>query len=382
MKEWQKGFELPFLKELAEPFKRDFKPYTFGAFGLPKERDVATALADKELIWTKDAAGKVEAAAFFRMCGSGSEQGDFAQRKIKFLKGDLSVRHIAGSLAGMSRLLAKLDERSGGKPAWLEIHEERPEARALAEAHGFAWVATKISASSDLKGLYLKNAEPSARVNRTLDPADAAALKTVRLGFASAQELEAVRSELAAFGPKWQQHYSSYNKRQSWTSFALKGFDAADPGFIIKPAEMSKQWKDENTPRLASKCALTIAAAHFPAALQLVDRIPGEKERVRLMKLRKGDGELTRHADITDREAGTADGQIARLHIPIQTHPGCSFFSWTMRGEPLKLHFAEASLSYLDIRKPHCVRNDSPVERIHLVVDVRSGPELRRWLSG
>lgn len=382
MSDWAKGYPLELLKALAAPFKRDFKPHSYGAFGIPKERDIAEALVHKELVWTKDDDGSIAGVAIFRNCGAASEQQDFAQRKIKFHKSDLSVRHIAGSESGMAKIMVNLVQRAGSRPVWLEIHEERKEAKSVAEALNFSFVAAKISASSDIKGLYLLGAEPAARVSRPLEPADVPALKTVRKPFASAQELEAVRAELAAFGNHWEQHYSSYNKRQSWTAFALKGFDAADPGFIVKPAEMSKGWKEQNTARLAAKCELTTAAAYFPAALALADRIPGEKERVRFMKLRQGDGELTRHADITDREAGTGNGQIVRLHLPVFTHPKCLFYSWTMRGEPVVMHFSEGDLSYIDTRKPHAVKNGSPIERIHLVVDVKSGPEIRRWLSG
>ena len=40
---WALGFELSFLKEVAAIFKKEFKPHTYGAFGLPKERDIANA---------------------------------------------------------------------------------------------------------------------------------------------------------------------------------------------------------------------------------------------------------------------------------------------------------------------------------------------------
>ena len=46
MKPWQQGVPMETLKPLAEVFKREYKPYIFGAFGLPKERDIATAIAE------------------------------------------------------------------------------------------------------------------------------------------------------------------------------------------------------------------------------------------------------------------------------------------------------------------------------------------------
>lgn len=41
----------------------------------------------------------------------------------------------------------------------------------------------------------------------------------------------------------------------------------------------------------------------------------------------------------------------------------------------------EGSLVYLDQRKPHAVRNDGAAERIHLVIDTVSTPELRQQIA-
>lgn len=99
------------------------------------------------------------------------------------------------------------------------------------------------------------------------------------------------------------------------------------------------------------------------------------------MRLAPGGGELTRHADIIDPEAGTKDGRLVRLHIPIQTHPACMFRAWTLRGEEGARHFPESSICYIDTRKPHAVVNGGPVDRIHLVVDAYSSAELRARIA-
>lgn len=378
---WSRGFDLDFLKELAAVYRAAFKPHSYGAFGIPKERDVADAMAARELAWTRAEDGSVEAVAIFRMCSRPQPHADFSGRTAQMKPGDLFIRSIAGSRSGMARLLQKLRERSAFRPTWVEAHVEIAETvEVLAEA-GFGPVLTKVSASSDLKGLFLAGGDLS-RDPPPLPPADAPGVKVLREGFFSEKDRGIVLGELEAYGDHFAQHYSSYNKRQSWSAFALHGYAYAEPDFIIKPAEMSKGWKAENPARLEEPCGPTTAAPHFPGTLELLKRLPvADFQRVRFMRLSGGGGELTRHADITDPEAGTADGKIARLHIPIITNPGCLFRSWTLSGEEVRLHMPERGLSYIDTRKPHAVINPEAVERVHLVVDAVSGPELREWIS-
>lgn len=382
MEEWQQGYDLATLKALAAPFKECFKPYSFGAFGLPKERDVATALADNEITWTKNSSGSVEAAAIFKIVQQGSEQTDFCQRSIVIKRGDLFIKHLAGSPVGMQKIVEALLSKAERRPVWLEVHEERQEAKAVALRNGFVKAATKISASSDIKGVYLLNEDPRLRVPFPFQATDSVALKSLVKNFAAQDEISNALFELKEAHLTWEQHYSGYNKRHSWTALAIKGFDKNDPSFIIKPSEMSKGWKAENQERLRASCEFTSLAEKMPSIVKMVDKLPGRKERVRLMKIRQGDGELTRHADITDRNAGTTNGMICRLHVPLQTHPLCQFESWDLEGNHLVKHFPAGSLFYLDIRKPHAVKNNSPVERVHLVVDVISNDALRNMLNG
>lgn len=379
---WALGYDLAFLKEVAAIYAREFKPHTYGAFGLPKERDIANALKENALVWLRDDGGSVVAAAVFKLAKAASKQSDFAQRQIQIKPGDLQIKSAAGDPASLRRLLEKLLAKAGQRPAWLELHAENSPACQVASELGFLLAATKVSASSDIKAVYLLNAQPAQRLLQgPLHPADEPALKLLGQG-ATTEQLEACLAEIKAFSPSWEQHYSSYNKRQSWTAIALQGFDPSDPGFIIKPAEMSKGWKQENPERLKSSCAPTPAAAALPTIWQLANSIPGKLERVRLMRLRASNGELTRHADITDRDAGTANGRVARLHIPLQTADGCLFSGWECSGRRRQIHFPAGSLFYLDIRKPHAVKNTSQIDRIHLVIDVICNEQTRELING
>ena len=382
---WALGFDVAFLKEVAAVFKQHMKPHTYGAFGLPKERDIATAMQEQSLLFTRERApdgGKkegapVEGAAIAKFLKRPSKHEDFCGRKA--MVSGLFVKSIAGGPAALARLLESLKVQRGAAAMWVEGHvEDEALCRAL-EKEGLSLAMTKVSASSDLKGLWQIDAAISS-LPEPLSRADEIGCKIIQEGFVTEAEQAACLEEAEA-AAQWAQHYSSYNKGKSWTAFAIRGFAPQDPGFIIKPSEMSKQWKEENSEWLAAKCKDTIVADKFPTVQSIVARIPGEKERVRFMRLSAKGGELTRHADITDPDAGTRDGQLMRLHIPLRSDPRCIFHSWKLDGEESMLHFPERALCYLDTRKPHSVTNPADIERVHLVVDTFSTPDLREWLE-
>jgi hypothetical protein len=379
VKDWQRGYELALLKSLAAIFKADLGAHCYGAFGLPKERDVADALAEERLVWTNDGGDEPAGVAMVAQAKAPSTHRDFAEREAHIQAGDVLIRSLAGSTSAKARIIGALIDRTKGAALWAEGPVEAAETVELLADAGFAHVMTKVAASSDLRGLWLRG-EPQGRAPAPLAPADVPALAILHRGFASADEIAAVLAEADAAA--WAQHYSSYNKRGTWTAVALRGFDPADPSFIIKPAEMSRQWKAENAARLAETCDDTVLAERFPAAMALAARIPGDKQRVRLMRLAAEGGELTRHADITDPEAGTQDGQVARLHIPLRSPADCVFRGWAMDGAEHRVHFPEGALCYLDTRKPHAVLNPGELDRIHLVVDTFATPELRAWIAG
>lgn len=376
---WARGFDLAFLKEVAALFRQEFKPHTHGAFGMPKERDVADAMADGALLWVRGLGGEIIGAAIARMVQRPQPHEDFAERRAVMVPGEAFVKAIAGT--GAARILTHI---AGQDPTgiWVEAHVENADlAFQLEKVWGFDRVMTKISAASDLKGLYFKGFQAGARPI-ALHPADAPGVKVLAPEFISADEAAAIMGEIEFARELFAQHYSSYNKRQSWTAFALRGYEPGDPSFIIKPSEMSRKWKDENPRLMTAPCLDTRAAGAFPSVWEVLGRIPvRDFQRVRFMRLSAGGGELTRHADITDPEAGTADGKVARLHIPIATHPECLFRSWGLDGAEHRLHMPERGLSYIDTRKPHAVINPAEIERIHLVVDAYSTPELRALIS-
>ena len=382
---WQRGRSLEELKFFSSIFAERHKRLVFGAFGLVKERDVAEGLANGQLCWGMHKK-ELMVAALARPLKKPLEQTDFRGKPIRLPAGVQFVRAFAcrSISAGVAWLDTIRGDRRAPMGAALELFQEDGFAIEAATRAGFEPVAWKVSAGSEIKAIWIRDLLRT-EVCEAPGEEDLLALGIMARGFLSAEELELIRGELRIYEAKeaeaWAQHYSSYNKRKSWTAFALKGFDPKDPAFIIKPAEMSKAWKLENERRLEASCALTSIAGRFPATLRLLSRIPGEKERIRFMRLEPGGGELTRHADITDRAAGTQPGQVSRLHIPIYTNEAVRFCAWNLEGHHVERCFPEGALCYLDQRKPHTVRNDGAAARVHLVVDCIVNERLQGWLK-
>jgi hypothetical protein len=370
--DWTRGFALDRLKAAAAPFRAS-KPYVYGGFGIAKERDVAAAMAEGAYLCDREEAPTV--AAITRRLKTGAIKKDFRGEEIRIPEGDAVTWDIGAAEGAYPNDIAEIlvRSRSHAPAHWVEWFEEDRRGELLASL-GYQWIATRIAAGSEIKGIYRYGQEPRLWRDKPLADADRAAVACLDAGFLSGEERAEIIEELK--NAEWAQHYSNYNKRSTWTAFALRGYDAEDPSFIIKPAEMSASWKNENPQRMSAQPQWTNVGA-FSCTRSILARLGDDFDRVRFMRLAAGGGELTRHADITDRDAGTADGRIARLHIPITTRPSCVFSSWGIRGAKYDAHFPEGSLCYLDQRRPHAVRNPEAIDRIHLVVDVHADQSLR-----
>ena len=370
MNEWQKGYDLELLKALAKPIKQEYKNYVYGAFGIPNERDIATYLEKGEVIKTKEN----DSLLIWKQYQKKGAFSDFTGETIDIDRGTFYIKHLAGP--NKKRLLEYFLEQASNKPTLIEIFEEDIAVRDLINSFGFNFITTKIAASSDLKSIY----EINTKVDYKLKEGESLFVKEVERTFLSDEELSAVREELTDYS-NWASHYSSYNKRNSWSAFALRGYKE-DHNFIIKPAEMSQKWKKENEELLKHKSDWTDIAQRFPKTLSIVqNRFFGSTpDRVRFMKLNGGKGELSRHADITDREAGIQTGKVVRLHIPIRTNENVLFNLWNHRGEKKTEHLKEGSLWYLDVRKPHTAANNGSEDRIHLVMDFYVSEDLKNYI--
>ena len=260
----------------------------------------------------------------------------------------------------------------GLRPRYVRAWAEDACMRGALELAGFRLEAANVSAQGDLVQFWAEP-DPFGGACWRLPPAELAGLGPIMAWPQEAQR--AIQSELAAWGGAWEQHYSVYNLRRSWSGFALIGFDP-DPAFIEKPAEMSLGWKAKNAGWERREPRATHAAGAFPKTLALL-RSAGlwPCERARFLRLAAG-GALARHADTTNRSAGAMPGRYARLHIPIETNLGARMTSWGLDGRPNQQHMAPGRVWYLDQRKPHAAENQGASDRIHLVLDVLISQEL------
>src|SRR5262245_46791422 len=229
---WQRGYALEELQRLAAPFKASNKPHVYGAFGLTKERDVAAALAEQRCSWVSEG-GAVAVVALSRLFKVGSRSHDFRGEVIQIPAGDhvvsdlgwrAQLHDVPGALA---RLLDGLWQRSGARAQWVEYFAEDAALAAAMASLNFALCAVKIMAGSEIKHLACRArsaAELRDRQERccpAILPWDARTLDILQPAAISAQEHAAMLGELRAFGASaWMQHYSVYNKRDSWTAFA------------------------------------------------------------------------------------------------------------------------------------------------------------------
>jgi hypothetical protein len=190
----------------------------------------------------------------------------------------------------------------------------------------------------------------------------------------------------------WYDDYPFYSDG-SWGALSLRGFYPEDPTLGVKPSEMSKSWRFAHSADLARVCDWTVLAGNSPTLRRLAevvaaalrpDRDPSDVlERVRLLRMeaRPGGGHLARHSDITDKAAGTTAGKVLRIHVPLVTRPDVTMTCWGLDGAEYAYHLPVGTAWYLDARKPHAVSNPSPVDRIHLTVDVIAGPDTRDLLA-
>ena len=186
---------------------------------------------------------------------------------------------------------------------------------------------------------------------------------------------ESLKERLWMMNYEFTNHYSNYNKRNSWSAISLRGY-TPDWAFITKPAEMSKKWKEENKD-VEFKLQDTELRKMFPEVEDLLKLLPGKPHRIRFMKLSPDGGELQRHTDQVDPDAGVGDGKLMRFHFPIETNKEVIFNQWDWDAKLVEAHMKVGECWYIDVRKPHRAINGGTEERTHLVVDIEANDKVR-----
>jgi hypothetical protein len=152
---------------------------------------------------------------------------------------------------------------------------------------------------------------------------------------------------------------------------------------MTKPIEMNDKWKEEHKDEVFEMQDTTLMEK-FPEVYDMLFCTFGyqiEYHRIRLMKLKGGEGELTRHTDQVDPDQGLAVGKLARFHFPIITNDQVKFTVWDLENKPNTVNMKVGECWVLDVRKPHAAINGGRDDRIHLVVDLIVTPEIIKLLE-
>lgn len=352
-------------KDAARTLNNYARGYSAGAFATPTAKEI-TALQAKGTWWQWEGM-----AAAGKHLTRDTVRKDFTGREYRLTAGQTIITHLA---AAPDVVLPELSW-AGTVYAYTEDHNVTRQLR----AQGREARAVRVSAASEII-----TAWGTPGTGHTYPVYDSATVRRVPLEV-SAWLQERIHAEATSLSG-WLDDFPFYSDG-SWAALNLRGFKPDDPTWGIKPTEMSKSWWAEHPEaKTLTECDWTVLAARCPATRALLESVGwwGRLERVRFLRMAgrggKG-GRLSRHTDVTDRAAGTRDGQITRFHIPIVTDPAITMSAWNLDGRTAAVHLPAWSMWYLDARKPHAVTNPTGVDRIHLVVDVVADGRVREVIA-
>jgi hypothetical protein len=168
--------------------------------------------------------------------------------------------------------------------------------------------------------------------------------------------------ELIETNWKWHAHPDKYQVEHSgdWTAIALIASEKADPD---DPESLRYRGQVSGPTPILTQCL------YLP---EVIGSFKTDVHRVRLMNLKPGKV-ITPHCDYGEQRYSLERGFI-RVHVPIRTDPDVSFF---ING--LRLPMEEGEAWYTNVCKPHSVRNDSSVHRVHLVLDMQVNDWVRQY---
>lgn len=165
---------------------------------------------------------------------------------------------------------------------------------------------------------------------------------------------ERLRADVGAIDAgEWLAHYNASDHEGPWTGVALRAVAGGHNPLYADPVAQSR-YADTG---VLDRCPyLREVLAAFQCPLR----------SARLLKLGPG----ARIREHRDAHLGLEEGE-ARIHIPVATNPGVEF---VVNGEQLVMN--EGDCWYLDLSRPHRVKNVGVTDRVHLVIDC----ELNDWL--
>ncbi len=357
------GFTLSSLKDNPAEQARFMGQYTShyyaGGFAHPTRKDLEAEPERVELYGTEDAPMIVITRQLDRAGRRRDFTGDNFALPAGVKMATTICRHHDAPVPDLTHL------------AYLTIYPEDRELRDAVLSQGFTRAATRCTPQAEVIAFYAAPGQPV----RGYSAFDSATVQIVPLTVPADLQgrfLDEVDGMDAIGG--WRDDVPFYNAG-AWGSLSLRGFWPEDPTRGSKPAEMSEAYKREHPEDADRVPDWTVMAPACPEIVGWVKSLPWEAERVRIVRLQGGGGELDRHTD------GIRNRDFTRLHIPLITNPGAVLHNWNIEGDHLETWLEAWNVYYLDTRKPHAVTNVSTEDRIHLIVDLHSTEDLFEFIG-
>ncbi len=372
MKDWQKGIELDELLKLEKTWER-YNERCLSPFLEMKKNKIAAAIDIDQYQYGYEWAiqsrvlkvkSKINMYSAYDIPIATIEKGDRVIDRIAFNQPEDIVREL------------KLYDED----TFLYLNEEHYCDRFVAKQAGYRKLGIKINTFGDIQGVYFKD-QPSFLGDMREFPEQNMMLPVEKLVLTKtnipdvSNICDIIKQRLEVMDYEFTNHYSNYNKGKSWSAISLRGY-SPEWSFITKPEEMSKKWKEENKDA-EFKLQDTELRKMFPEVEDLLKLLPGKPHRIRFMNLSPGGGELQRHTDQVDPDAGVNDYKLMRFHFPIVTNENVIFNQWDWDAKPVEVHMQVGECWYIDVRKPHQAINDGTDMRTHLVIDVEANNEVR-----
>ncbi len=160
-------------------------------------------------------------------------------------------------------------------------------------------------------------------------------------------DADLLQQEVAAISAmNWVPHYQVKHYEGAWNAIPLRSINGKTDDIIISPAQKNNY---QDTVFLEISPYLKTVLKNFQCPLQAV----------RLLKLNAGSS-IKEHRDA---ELNFESGEI-RLHIPVLTHADVEFIL-----DKERLSLQEGECWYLNFNLLHAINNNSPINRVHLVID-------------
>ncbi|HMH09399.1 MAG TPA: aspartyl/asparaginyl beta-hydroxylase domain-containing protein [Candidatus Nitrosopolaris rasttigaisensis] len=376
MKNWQLGHSIEYLQQIEDEYK-EYNKFSCSPWSSYKKNDIARDLGNDLAVCYEGKLVYARVAKKVKVASDITLYGDVVIGRK--LPGDIVVSKLIGTTIGIQTVLDSLEYHN----TWIYVWAEDKEWKSILNVNNFTYVGGKITTYGEIYGIWFRNAKTNRlfggdRQQPIVDPVDLIGLKKI-------QNVSHILMDRAAFqlgelNLNFTNHYSNYNKDKSWSAISLRGY-SPDIQFITKPIEMNQKWKDQHKDETYFMQDTVLFDNPFYWIKNYLEELfDGDLHRVRFMKLKPGGGELQRHTDQVDPDAGNNIGQIARFHFPIVTNDDVLFSVWDTLGnkETVNMKFGEMWL--LDTRHPHMVVNGGTTERIHLVVDVQVTKKIKELI--